>query len=111
MDITEQTLDSVTVLALAGRLDGLSSPSLERKIDDTLAAGTRKLVFDCAALTYASSAGLRVFLGSAKKFKAAGGAVAFAELTPSVAEVFELSGFTNVLSVRATCEQAVAALG
>lgn len=111
MDIIEQTENSATVLALSGRLDGLSSPSLEQKVDALLAAGARRLVFDCAALTYASSAGLRVFLATAKKFKAAGGAVAFATLTPAVAEVFELSGFNNVLSIHPGRAQALAALG
>lgn len=111
MDIIEQTENTATVLALAGRLDGLSSPALDQKVDSLLAAGTRKLVFDCATLTYASSAGLRVFLATAKKFKAAGGAVAFAALTPAVAEVFELSGFSNVLSIHPARAQALATLG
>ncbi|AHF90036.1 anti-anti-sigma factor [Opitutaceae bacterium TAV5] len=110
MDITEKQLDSATVLALAGRLDGLSSPALEQKIDALLASGLRQLVFDCAALSYVSSAGLRVFLGAAKKFKSAGGVAAFAALTPAVSEVFELSGFNSVLSVHPGVDQAVAAL-
>lgn len=111
MDITEQTLNSTTVLALSGRLDGLSSPALEQKVDALLAAGVRKLVFDCAALTYVSSAGLRVFLAAAKKMKTAGGAIAFAALTPPVAEVFELSGLSSILSLHPAREQALAALG
>jgi len=110
MDITEQILRSTTVLALSGRLDGVSSPALEQKVDALLAAGSRRLVFDCAALTYVSSAGLRVFLATAKKLKAGGGAVAFAALTPSVVEVFELSGFSNVLSIHPAREQAIASL-
>ena len=73
MDITESQLNSVTVLTLSGRLDGLTSSSLERKVDALLAAGTRKLVFDCGRLLSASSAGLRVFLSSVKKLKSAGG--------------------------------------
>lgn len=111
MDTTESQLSSATVLALAGRLDGLASPGLEKKVDSLLAAGVRRLVFDCSQLLYASSAGLRVFLASAKKFQSAGGAAAFAALTPAVREVFELCGFLDVLTVRDSAEQAVAALG
>lgn len=110
MEIIESKINSVTVLALSDRLDGLSSPTLERKVDALLAAGTRKLVFDCGRLIYASSAGLRVFLSSAKKLKSAGGQAAFAALTPAVHEVFELSGFTGVLTVEATAEAAAAAI-
>ncbi len=111
MEITESTLNSAAVLTLAGRLDGLTSGTLERKVDALLASGSRKLVFDCAPLVYVSSAGLRVFLTAAKKAKAAGGATAFAALTPAVHEVFELSGFTSVLAVHPTAAAAASALG
>ncbi len=107
MDITESQSNGVTVLALTDRLDGLTSGALERKIDALLAAGTRKLVFDCSGLIYASSAGLRVFLSTAKKFKSAGGQAAFAALTPAVHEVFDLSGFIGILEVQPGVADAV----
>jgi anti-anti-sigma factor len=102
VDITETQLEGTTVLALAGRLDGLASPGLEQKVATVLAAGQRRLLFDCSRLTYVSSAGLRVFLLAAKKLKAAGGKAAFAALTPGVQEVFELAGFLAVLEVYPT---------
>lgn len=110
MDIVVSSLPSATALALSGRLDGLSSPELEKKVEGLLAAGVRQVIFDCAGLAYASSAGLRVFLSSAKKLKAAGGQAAFAALTPAVHEVFELSGFLGVFAVYPTAGDAAAAL-
>lgn len=111
MEINESQRNGVTVLALTDRLDGLTSGTLERRVDALLAAGTRKLVFDCSQLVYASSAGLRVFLSSAKKLKSAGGQAAFAALTPAVHEVFDLSGFIGILEVQPTVDAAVAKLG
>ncbi|HWA87910.1 MAG TPA: STAS domain-containing protein [Opitutus sp.] len=102
MDITTASLNHATVVTLAGRLDGLSSPALEQKLDELAAGGARKIVVDCAPLQYVSSAGLRVFLAGAKKLKAAGGALVFAALPPAVQEVFELSGFTGVLTIHPT---------
>ncbi|MEI6463972.1 MAG: STAS domain-containing protein [Verrucomicrobiota bacterium] len=110
MEITATTQNNVAILALSGRLDGLTSPALEQRVDALLQGGTRRLVFDCAALSYASSAGLRVFLGSAKKFRSAGGSAVFAALAPAVHEVFELSGFIGVLEVYASAEAAVVKL-
>jgi anti-anti-sigma factor len=110
MDITESKINSATVLALSGQLDGLTCAALEKKVDALLAGGTRKLVFDCGPLVYASSAGLRVFLSSAKKLKAVGGQAAFAALTPTVHEVFELSGFIGIFKVESTVDAAVAAI-
>lgn len=111
MEITETKLSAATVLTLAGRLDGVTSATLEQKVEALSAAGSRKQVFDCSKLAYVSSAGLRVFLSSAKKLKAAGGGAAFAALSPAVQEVFELSGFTGVLSIHPTPAAAAAALG
>ncbi len=107
MEIIETKQNSATVLALSGRLDGLSSGALEQKVDALVAAGARKLVFDCSQLVYVSSAGLRVFLSSAKKMKAAGGTAAFAALSAPVMEIFELSGFTDVLAIHPTTAAAV----
>lgn len=109
MDITETKINSATVLALSGRLDGLASPALEQKVEALLASGVRTVVLDCAKLDYVSSAGLRVFLTSAKKLKAAGGKAAFAALSPGVREVFELSGFLAVLEVHPTTAAAAGA--
>lgn len=111
MEMIESQLNSATVLALSGRLDGLTSGTLERKVEALLAAGVRRVIFDCGQLRYVSSAGLRVFLGSAKKLKSAGGAAAFAALTPAVKEVFELSGFVGVLAIHPTSQSAADALG
>jgi anti-anti-sigma factor len=110
MDITESKINSATVLALSGRLDGLTSPILEKKIDALIAAGTRQLVFDCGQLVYVSSVGLRVFLAASKKLKPAGGQTAFAALTPTVHEVFELSGFTGLFKVESNAAAAAAAI-
>ncbi|PTX91753.1 STAS domain-containing protein [Opitutus sp. ER46] len=106
MDMTETRHDTTTVLALNGRLDGIASPGAERRIDGLIAGGVRRLVFDCSQLSYVSSAGLRVFLTAAKKLKATGGQAVFAALTPPVAEVFELAGFTGILEVHASVAEA-----
>jgi anti-anti-sigma factor len=107
MEITETQHPTATVLALSGRLDGLASPALEQRIDAALASGAKALVLDLSALAYVSSAGLRVFLSAAKKFKTAGGRATFVALPASVREVFELSGFLTVLDVRADLASAL----
>lgn len=92
-------LESSATLALAGRLDGLSSPELERQAGALIASGVRTLVFDLANLEYVSSAGLRVFIIAAKKLKSSGGAAQFTALTPAVREVFHISGLLTALGV------------
>ncbi len=108
MDILETRHANATILALSGRLDGLASPGLEKQIDAAQAAGAKVLVFDLANLAYVSSAGLRVFLSAAKKFKTAGGRASFVSLPAPIREVFELSGFLAVLDIRADVSSALA---
>ena len=108
MQISESEVGGVTVLGLSGRLDGLAAPELEKKLAEVVAGGKDRLVFDCAGVEYASSAGLRVFLLAARQLKTTGGRCGFAALTPALREVFSVSGFLDIFEVHDTVEQAAA---
>ena len=95
------------VLELHGHLNILTTAELERCISDYIASGNRRLVLDCSALEYCSSAGLRVFLTMIKRLKSTGGSCAFVALTPTVADVFEMAGFHEVMEIHAKLDQAV----
>ncbi|HWA85645.1 MAG TPA: STAS domain-containing protein [Opitutus sp.] len=99
MEINETSLNATTVLALVGRLDVTACPGLDQKVDALIGAGRHRIVYDCSHLDYVSSAGLRVFLVSAKKLKPLGGKAAFAAVTPAVREILELSGFSSVMEI------------
>ena len=87
-----------TIFALAGKLDAITSP----KLQDALLAelGEEKHVeLDLSGLAYISSAGLRVLLMGEKTAKAYGGRQTIVNITPGVMEVFEMTGFSNVLHI------------
>ena len=107
MEIIESVVNGTPVLTLRGRLDGIAAPAVEEKVEALLAT-TPRMVFDCSGLEYASSAGLRVFLATAKKLKTAGGRCGFAALTPPLREIFDISGFLDVLEVHENLESATA---
>ncbi len=102
MDITTRTQNGVTLVVLAGSLDSNTSPKAQQALDGMLAAGARKMVVDCTALDYISSAGLRVLLGTTKRLSGAGGALRLFGLNETVREVFDISGFSTILAVFAT---------
>ncbi|MEX1045262.1 MAG: STAS domain-containing protein [Chthoniobacterales bacterium] len=108
MEIIESVVNGTTVLTLRGRLDGIAAPAVEEKVDALLATTTPRMVFDCSGLEYASSAGLRVFLATAKKLKTTGGRCGFASLTPPLREIFDISGFLEVLEIHDNLESATA---
>ncbi|MBQ4567147.1 MAG: STAS domain-containing protein [Desulfovibrio sp.] len=105
--LTEQ--DGISILEISGRMDATSTPEFENTVRD-LPGQTPLLLMDMSGLEYISSAGLRGILGLVKAFRAASGKLAFCALQPMVAEVFRISGFTAMLTVRDSREEAVTAL-
>ena len=108
MNITTRTLNDVTVVAIAGSLDSNTAPAAQQAVDGIIAGGARKVLVDCTALDYISSAGLRVMLGAAKRLKGAGGELRLFGLNQAVREVFDISGFSTILRVFRTEADALA---
>ena len=86
----------VEVMSLSGRLDTVNASLLERKIKQTDGHCT-ELVLDVAQLTYISSMGLRVLLQAKKTFTKDGRKLSIKNLDDSVREVFEMTGFLNLM--------------
>jgi serine/threonine-protein kinase RsbW len=87
-----------------GRLDFAAAAGFQRQLEDRLAdtsPAPDALIVDCSVLDYVSSAGLRVFLLAARAAQRAGIPFALCALKPPVREVFELSGFSRIISVHA----------
>jgi anti-anti-sigma factor len=101
---------SVTIMALTGRLDSTNAVTAEKEVSERVESGTQQLVFDFGQLEYISSAGLRVILKAAKQIRAAGGDMAIYGMHEKVREVFEMSGFLSILTVRDNRDAAVAAV-
>lgn len=84
-------------LALEGRLDTVTAPELEAELKASL-DGAESLVLDFSKLDYISSAGLRVLL-SAHKVMAGKGGMKVTHVNEIVAEVFEVTGFADILNI------------
>lgn len=110
MTLQLELLNDVLILRLAGRLDSSSSPELERVLNEKLAAGNLRLVFDFSELVYISSAGLRVILLAGKKLRTSKGKLVLVGLSDMVREVFTMSGFLILFAVADTVDRAVAML-
>lgn len=109
MQISTRTSNDTHIVAIAGSLDSATSPEAQKTLDGILASA-RKVVLDFSGLDYISSAGLRVLLGAAKKLRASGGTLRMFGLNQSVKEVFEISGFSAILSVYPSEAEALAAM-
>ena len=87
--------DGIMNINLEGRLDTTTAPELECFLSEKL-MGVSALTLNCADLVYVSSAGLRVLLATHKKMK---GAMKLTNVNELVMEVFEITGFTDILVI------------
>ncbi len=108
MEISTSVIDGVTVAAFAGNLDTNTAPEGQAKLDEIIDGGATKILVDFTSLDYISSAGLRVLLVTGKKLKASGGAMRNSNLNETVAEVFEISGFSTIFNVFGDRSEALA---
>lgn len=97
MTITKTLEGTTLAIALEGRLDTTSAPLLEAELRQNL-NGITRLDLDFAALEYISSAGLRVLLAAQKVMNKQGQMIIY-NVSETVMEVFEVTGFTDILTI------------
>ena len=97
MTINKTLNGTALEIALEGRLDTVTAPDLESVLKESLDSA-ETLVFDLSKLDYISSAGLRVLL-SAHKIMSAKGGMKVTHVNEIVQEVFEVTGFSDILTI------------
>ena len=97
MNIEKKLEGDTLTLKVAGRLDTNTTPQLESELKSEL-AGVETLVMDFEKLEYISSAGLRVLLSTQKKMNVQG-ALKISHVGEAVMEIFEVTGFSDILTI------------
>ena len=98
MIINRKKEEASLVISPVGRLDTSTAPELEKEIDTSL-KGIKKLVLDLKDVVYVSSAGLRVIL-KAQKTMQSDGDMTVTGVNSSVMEVFDITGFSDILTIK-----------
>ncbi len=99
MEIRKETANNSMSLRLKGRLETSTASKLEEIVENELGEITA-LTVNMAQVEYVSSAGLRVLLAAEKKMKAKGGTLVVEEAVPAVRDVFKITGFDKILTLR-----------
>ena len=97
MTITKEINGSKLLLKISGRLDTASSPELQEVLNNSL-DGAASLVLDLKELEYISSSGLRVLLSAHKSMSGKEGMIV-KNMNETVMQVFEITGFSDILSI------------
>lgn len=82
-------------VVLGGRLDAAQAAAAQTFLDQV----NGRVVLDCRALEYLSSAGLGVLLKTQKRLKAGGGGLRLTGLSPHVHDIFRYAGFDQIFEI------------
>lgn len=97
MTIEIKKTEKETIIEIVGRLDTITAPALDKTINDDI-GDTKNLVLDVKGMEYISSAGLRVLLSAQKKMQKIG-SMKVINVCEEVMEVFEMTGFADILVI------------
>ncbi len=97
MTISKKLEGTKLELLLEGRLDTTTSPMLEAELKESM-EGITELIFNFEKLDYISSAGLRILL-AAQKIMNKQGSMVVKNVNNVISEVFEVTGFSDILTV------------
>ena len=81
-----------------GRLDTMTSPEFERRTQPEV-EGMKEIIVDFEQVEYISSGGLRVLLALEQQMENLGGSIKVIHVNSYIMEVFELTGFLDILTV------------
>ena len=83
--------------SIQGRIDTNTSPELDKAVNESI-DGVTNLIFDFEKVEYISSAGLRVLLSAQKKMNKQG-TMKVINVGDAIMEIFEVSGFSDILTI------------
>jgi anti-anti-sigma factor len=105
--VLEDQRGKIRVVRLLGILDITTSNQLEQKLRELLDGGDKALVLDLKHLDFISSSGLRVLHMASVRAKNHFGKIVLCGLNESVEMVFQTSGFSKLLTVVGTQDEAI----
>lgn len=107
VELSSEQSGSVTIVMVSGSIDAITAAEVVEFLDEKLGAGNYKLVMDFSKVEYVSSAGLRVLLGTMKTTRSNDGDLRLASIADDVYDVLEMAGFTGILKIFDSRDEAV----
>ena len=108
MEITAKQLKRVDVVTVSGRIDSSTAPDLDEVLRSIVDAGRFRICMDLGNLEYLSSAGIKVLISTLKTCKRWNrGDLRLANMSPRIADVFDLAGLTPLFKIYPDVVEAV----
>ena len=111
MEITTESENGVLIARAEGRIDGANARDFESAVLAAVRECKGAFLIDCEELSYISSAGLRAMLLIAKALAKREVPFALCSLSDPVAEIFQISGFDQIISIHRSRDEALGTVG
>ncbi len=98
--------DGADIIVPIGEIDASSSIELDLTIAKSVGEGFTRILVDCSALDYISSAGLGVFMSYIEEFNDKDIKMALYGMNEKVVNTFEILGLSELLTIVTTKEEA-----
>lgn len=86
-------------MVLNGRLDTSNADQFQKDIEPLMKLESPDIEMDCSGMEYTSSQGLRMFLMLQKNVMGRKGKLVMRNMRPQVKEVFDITGFSNIITI------------
>ena len=97
MQVCKNMADSILHVSIAGKIDTVTAPALDRELQEDCGAA-QVLVLDFSQVDYISSAGLRILLRLHKRMVERQG-MRIINANETVREVFSITGFVDLFTI------------
>jgi anti-sigma B factor antagonist len=99
MEVTTTQYKNCDVVQAVGRVDSSTAPQLEAAMTALTQAGRYKIVFDMCQVTFVSSAGWWVLIGTQKNCKKHNGEVVIANIDKGIRDSLSLVGMEEYFHI------------
>ena len=107
MDVDMVRESGALIFKPEGHVDGSNSQEFQQALETAITDDDSAVIMELERLTYISSAGLRVILTIGRALQQRGAKLAICALSPGVSDVFQVSGFDQLLTVTDSREEAL----
>jgi anti-anti-sigma factor len=110
MNLREEAVADITVVAVEGRLDTQTADHLSKRLTELVRSGHRRVLVEGSCLSYVSSAGFHALLLAAKLATESGGRFAVCALSAPITRIVEIGRFDALFETYGSREEALAKL-
>jgi anti-sigma B factor antagonist len=104
---TTEHPDRILTLHLAGVIDAHTLDKFERRLNETIEAGSRSLILDCEELRYVNSSGFGELIRYFDRLREAGGTLVLARVAPKVGIILEMLGLRSLIPIAVSLDAAL----